>query len=137
VRITQAQALFDEGLIVQAMPSYTSLAPDLAGLGPEHADDVARCRFTLVRCQTHLGYQEEALKDLLALADALRPCRPPDDRLLLDVRFHVGQRLLDQGDQHGISELAEVYRALTAADRPGDAAMTEEVRRALTRATLG
>ncbi|MGW1412240.1 serine/threonine-protein kinase [Streptomyces sp. NPDC002403] len=137
VRIAQAQALFDAGLIVQAMPRFAGLAQDLAGLGPGHADDAARCRFGFVRCQTRLGYQEEALKDLLALADALQLCRPPDDRLLLDVRFHLGQLLLDLGDQHGISELAEVYRALTAADRAEDAAMTAEVRRALTRATLG
>ncbi|MCX5115207.1 hypothetical protein OOK13_43555 [Streptomyces sp. NBC_00378] len=136
MRITQAQALFDEGLIVHATPRFAGLVQDLAGLGPEHADNAARCRFGLARCQTLLGYQEEALKGLLALADALRPCRPPDDRLLLDVRFHVGQLLLDQGDQHGTSELAEVYRALTVADRPEDAAVIAEVRRTLNRATL-
>ncbi|WP_406402464.1 serine/threonine protein kinase [Streptomyces sp. NBC_00879] len=137
VRITQAQALFDEGLIVHAKAKFASLARNLADLGPEHADDAARCRLWLARCLTHLGYQEEALKDLLALADVLRQCRPPDDRLLLDIRFHVGQLLLDLGDQHGISELAEVYQALKAAGRPGDAAMIAEVRRTLNRATLG
>ncbi|MCX5343691.1 serine/threonine-protein kinase [Streptomyces atratus] len=137
VQITQAQALFDEGLIVHAKSRFASLARNLAGHGPEHADDAARSRLGLARCQRHLGYQEEALKNLLALADVLRPCRPPDDRLLLDVRFHIGQLLLDLGDQHGISELAEVYQALKAADRPEDAAVTAEVRRALTRATLG
>ncbi|MFE2931992.1 MULTISPECIES: serine/threonine-protein kinase [unclassified Streptomyces] len=137
VRIAQAQALFDGGLIVQAMPRFAGLAQDLAGLGPEHADDAAQCRFGLVCCQMRLGYQEEALKDLPALADALQLCRPPDDRLLLDVRFHLGQLLLDLGDQHGISELAEVYLLLKAADRAEDAAMTAEVRRALTRATQG
>ena len=135
--ITQAQALFDDGLIVQAVPRFASLAQELAGLGREHTEEAARCRFRIACCLVHLGHQEEALKDLLALADALRPCRPPDDRLLLDVRLQVGQLLLDLGDQRRISELAEVYRALTAAAREEDAAMTAEVRRALTRAALG
>ncbi|MFH8684197.1 protein kinase [Streptomyces lydicus] len=136
VRITRAQALFEEGLIAQAMPTYARLAQDLADLGPEHFEDAARCRFGLARCQRHLGYQEEALKALSALADELRP-RSPDDRLLLEVRFHVGQLLLDLGDEHGIAELAEVYQILTATARPEDAAITAEVRRALTRASLG
>ncbi|MEU0854556.1 serine/threonine-protein kinase [Streptomyces griseofuscus] len=136
VRITRAQALFEEGLIAQAMPAYARLAQDLADLGPEHFEDAVRCRFGLARCQRHLGYQEEALKAFSALADELRSWSP-DGRLLLEVRFHVGQLLLDLGDEHGITELAEVYRALTAAARPEDAAITAEVRRALTRATLG
>ncbi|MFE6772980.1 protein kinase [Streptomyces fimicarius] len=136
VQITRAQALFEEGLIAQAMPTYARLVQDLADLGPEHFEDAARCRFGLARCQRNLGYQEEALKSLSALADELQS-RSSDDRLLLEVRFYVGQLLLDLGDEHGITELVEVYRALTVAARPEDAAITAEVRRALTRATLG
>ncbi|MEW2180906.1 serine/threonine-protein kinase [Streptomyces sp. NPDC005406] len=136
VRIISAQALFEEGLIAQAMPMYARLAQDLADLGPEHFEDAVRCRFGLARCQRHLGYQEEALKALSALTDELQS-RSPDDRLLLEVRFHIGQLLLDLGDEHGITELAEVFRTLTDAARPEDAAITADVRRALTRAALG
>ncbi|MGW4549627.1 protein kinase domain-containing protein [Streptomyces violaceorubidus] len=136
VRITRAQALFQQGFIAQAMLAYARLAQDLADLGPEHSEDVVRCRFGLARCQRHLGYLEEALKTLSALADELRS-RSPDDRLLLEVRFHVGQLFLDLGDEHGIAELAEVYRTLTDAARQEDKALTEEVGQALTRATLG
>ncbi len=136
VRMTAAQALFDEGLIAQAMPEYARLAQDLADLGPEHFEDAVQCRVGVAKCQRNLGYHEEALKALSALADELRS-RPPDDRLLLEVRFNIGQLRLDLGDEHGITELAGVYQALTAAARPEDAAITVAVRRALNRATLG
>ncbi|MFG1653210.1 protein kinase [Micromonospora sp. NPDC049275] len=136
VRIIQAQALFDEGLIGEALPRFARLARDLARLGPQHTGDLARCRILLARCRTCLGHPQEALKDLQALADQLVPARPADDTLLLEVRFRAGQLLIDLGDQHGVSELAEVYRLLRKADRPQDAAMTAEVRRAFNRATL-
>ncbi|MFE2163588.1 protein kinase [Streptomyces sp. NPDC059447] len=136
VRLTRAQAFFEEGLISQAMPEYARLAQDLADLGPEHCEAAALCRFGFARCQKHLGYLEEALKTLTALTDELHS-RSPDDRLLLEVRFHIGQLLLDLGDEHGITELAEVYQTLTAAARPEDASITADVRRAFIRATLG
>jgi hypothetical protein len=71
------------------------------------------------------------------LAEQLRTRSSPDDRILLEVRFQVGQLLLDLGDQHGISEFAEVYRILTAVNRPEDAQMIVDVRSALARASLG
>jgi serine/threonine protein kinase len=45
VRVTQAQALFDDGLIVQSMPMFASLAQELEELGSEYADEAAKCRF--------------------------------------------------------------------------------------------
>ncbi|MFE0383168.1 serine/threonine-protein kinase [Streptomyces bungoensis] len=137
VRVTQAQALFDEGLIAQSMPMFASLAQELEELGSEYADEAAKCRFRHARCQAHLGLQEEALKSLQILAEHLRTRTSSDDRLLLEIRFQVGQLLLDTGDQHGISEFAHVYRVLTAVNRPEDAQMILEVRRALARASLG
>lgn len=137
VRVTQAQALFDEGLIAQSMPMFASLTQELEELGPEYADEAAKCRFRHARCQAHLGLQEEALTGLRTLAEQLRARSSRDDRLLLEVRFQMGRLLLDLGDQHGISELADVYRALTAVNRPEDAQMIVDVRGALTRASLG
>lgn len=137
VRVTQAQALFDDGLIVQSMPMFASLAQELEELGSEYADEAAKCRFRHACCQAHLGFPEDALKRLHMLAEQLRTRSSPDDRILLEVRFQIGQLLLDLGDQHGISEFAEVYRILTAVNRPEDAQMIVDVRRALTRASLG
>ncbi|MFD7581702.1 serine/threonine-protein kinase [Kitasatospora sp. NPDC059817] len=137
VRTTQAQALFDEGLIVDALPRFAGLADELAALGPERAEEAARCRFRHGCCLAHLGHHEEALKHLVALLEDLQTCRLAGDRLFLEVRFHVGQLRLDLGDQHGISELAEVYQALKTANRSADTEFTAEVSRALIRATLG
>ncbi|WP_078879002.1 serine/threonine-protein kinase [Streptomyces sp. NRRL B-24720] len=137
VRVIQAQALFDEGLIVQSMPIFASLVQELEELGSEYATEAAKCRFSHARCQAHLGLQQDALKGLQALAEHLRVSSSPDDRLLLEVRFQVGQLLLVLGDKRGISEFAEVFRILKAADRPGDAHLLVEVRRALTRASIG
>lgn len=135
--IMEAEKLFNEGQIGRALPIFASLSHVLANLGSHRADDAARCRFMFARCQMHLGYQEEALADLRILSDELQKRRPFDDPLLLDIRFHVGQLRIDLGDQHGIGELAEVYRALMAADGRQDTTLFTEVRRALHRATQG
>ncbi|WP_406381024.1 serine/threonine-protein kinase [Streptomyces sp. NBC_01618] len=134
VRVVQAQALFDEGLIAQSMPMFASLVRELEELGSEYAAEAAKCRFSHARCQAHLGLQQDALKGMQSLAEQLRLCSEPDDRLLLEVRFQIGKLLLDLGDQHGLSEFAEVYTILTAVGRPGDAQMIVEVRTALARA---
>lgn len=137
VRITQAQALLDGGLLGDAMPRFAELVEELAACGPERVEEAARCRLGYAHCRARYGFHREAFDDLTALKELLQPGRRLDDPLMLDVRFRIGQLQLALDDLYGINEIAEVYEILVAAGRPEDVTMVEEVRLALNRATLG
>jgi hypothetical protein len=137
VRVTQAQVLFDEGLIGEALPCFARLAGELEALGRDYAERAAWCRFRHGCCLAHFGYLKEALGHLRTLVSDLASCRAPDDRLLLEVRFRIGQLLLDEKDEHGIAEIAAVFRALKDAGRPEDTPFLADVSQALLRTTRG
>ncbi|MBD0689958.1 hypothetical protein BG452_07080 [Streptomyces sp. CBMA123] len=131
VRLAQAQVLFEGGRIGEALPRFAHLTGELEALGREYAEKAAWCRFRHGCCLAHLGHLKEALNHLRTLVDDLASCRASDDRLLLKVRFRIGQLLLDENDGHGIIEIAAVFQALKDANRPEDTDFYATVSRAL------